>query len=274
MVSTGADRRAVGAHRTLSGRPEGPAAPSFGPQTYGEAFADVYDDWYADISDGAATVTRVRDMADGGPVLELGVGTGRLALPLAEAGIPTWGVDASAPMLARLRAKAGGTGVRLVQADMAAPALAPDSRFTVVFCAYNTFFNLDTPAAQRACLAWVAAALAPGGRLVVEAFVPADADEEPGDRVTVRSVQADRVVLSVARRAADTQVITGQFVELGPAGGIRLRPYRVRYLFPDQLDAVAATVGLALTDRWATWDRTPFTAASANHVSVYGRTAR
>jgi len=98
----------------------------FGPTAYGEAFADVYDDWYEAVSDGAATVARVRSLAGDGEVLELGVGTGRLALPLADTGVPTWGVDASAPMLRRLRAKPGGDRIRLVLADMAAPALAAD----------------------------------------------------------------------------------------------------------------------------------------------------
>ena len=241
----------------------------FGPTAYGEAFADVYDDWYEAVSDGAATVTRVRSLAGDGEVLELGVGTGRLALPLADTGVPTWGVDASAPMLRRLRAKPGGDRIRLVLADMAAPALAADGRFAVVFCAYNTFFNLATPAAQGACLAWGARALAPDGRLAIEAFVPTDVDEAPGAPVTVRSIEPDRVVLSVAARDTAAQTITGQFVDISE-GGIRLRPYRIRYLYPAQLDAVAATAGLGLVDRWADWAGSPFTADSPNHVSVYG----
>ncbi len=242
----------------------------YGPTSYGEAFADVYDDWYEHISDVDATVTRGRALAGDGTALELGVGTGRLALPLAATGVPTWGVDASAAMLHRLRAKPGGHAVRVVQADMAAPGLSADGRFAVVFCAYNTFFNLDAPEAQRNCLAWVARALAPHGRLAIEAFVPTDAAETPEGPVSVRSVDADRVVVSVATRDVPAQTISGQFVDVSE-GGVRLRPYRVRYLFPDQLDALAAATGLARVDRWADWDGTPFTADSPNHVSVYAR---
>ena len=252
----------------MSDRGERSTQPRYGPAAYGEAFADVYDEWYERISDVDATVARVRALAGDGEVLELGVGTGRLALPLAGTGVPTWGLDASAPMLRHLRAKPGGDRVRVVLADMAAPALAADGRFAVVFCAYNTFFNLDTPDAQRACLAWVARALAPDGRLAIEAFVPTDADEGAGGPVTVRSIEPDRVVLSMAARDTTGQTITGQFVDISEAG-IRLRPYRIRYLFPDQLDAVAATAGLGLVDRWADWDGHPFTADSPNHVSVY-----
>jgi SAM-dependent methyltransferase len=202
-------------------------------------------------------------------VLELGVGTGRLALPLAEAGVETWGVDASRPMLARLRAKRGGAGLRIVQADMAAPGLAGDGRFAVVFCAYNTFFNLHVPGDQASCLAWSATALAPDGRLAIEAFVPSDGASTPKGPVSVRSIEPDRVVLSVAELDAGEQTVTGQFVDLSEVG-VRLRPYRIRYLFPAQMDALAAEVGLRLVDRWASWDGAPFTDDSPSHVSVYG----
>ncbi|HEY5887456.1 MAG TPA: class I SAM-dependent methyltransferase [Acidimicrobiales bacterium] len=241
----------------------------YGPTAYGEAFADVYDDWYERISDVGATVSRVRALAGGGPVLELGVGTGRLALPLAEVGVETWGVDASGAMLAHLRAKPGAGGVRLVQTDMAAPALAADGRFAVVFCAYNTFFNLHGPGDPASCLAWSAAALAPDGRLAIEAFVPSEGASPPEGPVSVRSIEPDRVVLSVADRDLEEQTVTGQFVDLS-AAGVRLRPYRIRYLFPAQLDDLAADAGLRLVDRWASWDGEPFTDDSAGHVSVYG----
>ena len=242
----------------------------YGPTAYGEAFADVYDEWYERISDVGATVAGVRALAGGGAVLELGVGTGRLALPLAEAGVETWGVDASAAMLARLRVKPGADGLRIVQADMAAPPLAATGRFAVVFCAFNTFFNLHVPGDQASCLAWSARALAPDGRLAIEVFVPSEGDSTPEGPVSVRSIESDRVVLSVTERDVEAQTVTGQLVDLS-AAGVRLRPYRIRYLFPAQLDDLAAEVGLRLVDRWASWDGEPFTDDSPNHVSVYGR---
>ncbi len=249
---------------------EGPSTnPGYGPTSYGEAFADVYDDWYERISDVDATVSCVQALAGGGSVLELGVGTGRLALPLAEAGVETWGVDASGAMLAHLRAKPGAGGVRIVQADMAAPGLAAHGRFAVVFCAYNTFFNLHGPGDQASCMAWSATALAPYGRLAIEAFVPSEGAGPSDGPVSVRSIEPDRVVLSVAERDLGEQTVTGQFVDLSEAG-VRLRPYRIRYLFPAQLDALAAEVGLHLVDRWASWAGEPFTDGSPNHVSVYG----
>ncbi len=242
----------------------------YGPTSYGEAFADVYDEWYERISDVDATVTAVSALAGGGPVLELGVGTGRLALPLAGRGVETWGLDASPAMLARLQAKPEAATVRTVQGDMAAPPLRPGPRFAVVFCAYNTFFNLLTTDAQATCLRACAALLRPGGRLAIEAFVPLDGDQTPEGPVSVRSISADEVVLSVAARDASAQTVTGQFVELRESG-VRLRPYRIRYLYPHQLDELAASVGLSLVDRWADWGGAPFDGDSPNHVSVYGR---
>ena len=242
--------------------------PRFGPTSYGEAFADVYDDWYERISDVEATASRVAALAGGGPVLELGVGTGRLALPLRARGVDVWGVDASAPMLARLRAKAGGLDVRVAQADMAALPLRALPRFAVVFCAYNTFFNLQTAEAQSACLRAGAALLAPGGRLAIEAFVPLADDAAPEGPVSIRSIDEEHVTLSVAARDVADQTITGQFVELRESG-VRLRPYRIRYLHPRQLDELADGVGLRLEQRWASWAGEPFTDDSPNHVSVY-----
>ena len=172
-------------------------------------------------------------------------------------------------MLAHLRANRGANRVRVVQADMAAPALVADGRFAVVFCAYNTFFNLHLPGDQASCLAWSTTALTPEGRLAIEAFVPSEGSSTPDGPVSVRSIEPDRVVLSVAERDVGAQTVTGQFVDLSEAG-VRLRPYRIRYLFPAQLDALAAEAGLRLVDRWAAWDGAPFTDDSPNHVSIYG----
>jgi SAM-dependent methyltransferase len=172
-------------------------------------------------------------------------------------------------MLARLRAKPEAATVRVVQGDMAAPPLRPGPRFGVVFCAYNTFFNLLTSEAQGACLRSCAALLAPGGRVAVEAFVPLDGGETPEGPVSVRSISDDEVVLSVATRDVATQVVTGQFVELRESG-VRRRPYRIHYLEPHQLDDLAASEGLSLVDRWEDWGGTPFEDDSPNHVSVYG----
>lgn len=256
------------------------------PARYGDAFADVYDDWYGEAFDTDTAVAALAALAGAGPVLELGVGTGRLAVPLAARGLTVIGVDGSAAMLERLAAKPGGQLVHPLLADMADPfgehgppieastadrsvRLGPDAEgsFRLVFAAYNTFFNLDSAEAQRRCLAACARLLAPGGGLAIEAFVPTD-DDVARTSLDVKAVTVDGVVLTATEHDAAAQVITGQHVEI-TAGGVRLRPWRVRYLTPDQLDALAADVGLLRAERWGGWDGRPFDEGCDTHVSVY-----
>ena len=242
----------------------------FRPEAYGEAMADVYDEWYADVSDVDATVaalTRLASAAGNGRVLELGVGTGRLALPLAARGLQVTGVDVSPAMIARLTAKPGGEKIDVVVGDMADDL--PEGPFSVVFVAFNTFFGLTSREAQARCFTAVARRLTPQGRFVLEAFVPDDEIIGGGARIEVRSLSADRVVLTVSRHDADAQRAEGQFVELTEAGGVRLRPWSLRYAPPAELDAMAAEAGLTLEQRWSAWDETPFTSESSHHVSLY-----
>ncbi len=235
-------------------------------QSYGDGFADVYDDWYADISDVDATTATLRDLAGGGSVLELGVGTGRLALPLAAAGVQVHGVDSSPAMLDRLRAKPGADAVHASVGDMVDGL--PEGPFSLAFVAYNTFFSLLTEERQQAGMHAVAARLADGGAFAIEAFVP-DPAHDPAGSVTVRSVFVDRVILSVSTSDPDTQRAEGQYIDITEAGGVRLRPWSIRWATPGQLDEMAATAGMLLESRWGGFDRSPFDADSARHVSVY-----
>jgi SAM-dependent methyltransferase len=246
------------------------------PGTYGDRLADVYDDWYSDVTDAEATVERVRALAGDppGPVLELGAGSGRLALPLAARGLEVWAVDASAAMVERLRAKPGAAAVHAVVGNMAELDLgsgAPE-RFAVVLCAYNTLFNLTDTDAQRRCLAAVAGVVAPEGRLVVEAFVPPPGGEGEAavSAVEPRHIGLDEVVLTVSRIDPGTRTVTGQHVQIRE-DGIRLRPFVLHYAGPDQIDALAAEAGLVLVERHAGWRGQPYSLSSDVHVSSYAR---
>ena len=253
--------------------PLGPE-PGFGPTTYGAAFADVYDDWYGNLdTDGATRFLAARALAGpAGDVLELGVGTGRLALPLAERLAPhgraVAGVDASVAMVDQLRAKPGGAALAVTVGDMA--GAEPIGPFGLVFVAVNTFFNLDSEAAQRRCLANVAARLAPGGCFVVEAFVPTPAGDRPRDHVGISALTVDRLVLTATREDPAEQTVTGQHVEMVD-GSVRLRPWRIRWTTPDQLDRMAADAGLSLVERYASWSLETFSSISSSHVSVFQR---
>lgn len=236
--------------------------------TYGEAFADVYDDWYGQVSDVDATVDLIRRLAGDGQVLELGVGTGRLALPLAAAGLQVCGVDTSPSMIERLLHKPGGQSVRCVVGDMVDDA--PDGPFDVVLIAYNTFFNLPTAQRQQQAMAAIARRLRHGGHLVLEAFVPDDPPPQ-GSQVHLRSMTADRVVLSVSVDDPTTQRAEGHLIELTEHHGVRLRPWSIRWAPPAELDAMAAAVGLHRVERWGDVPGAPFTDDSTRHVSVYRR---
>jgi len=242
--------------------------------TYGDRIADVYDAWYGDVTDVAACTERLAELVDEGrrgPVLELGIGSGRLALPLSERGIEVHGIDASPAMLERLRAKPGADALHLTEGDMADLALVDPPPFAVVFVAFNTFFNLGSVGEQRRCLQRVASVLAPDGTFVLEAFVPPDVDGDAArTSVVPRHLGIDEVVLNVSDHDAARQTITGQHVHLSERG-IRLRPWHLRYAPPGELDDLATEAGLERAWRHGGWDRTPFDDRSGVHVSGYRR---
>lgn len=245
--------------------------------TYGQAFADVYDDWYQGVSDIDATVDTLSRLAldasrgrRPGRVLELGVGTGRIAIPLAARHrdvLTVAGVDSSPAMLDLLAQHDVDHLVEAHRADMVAGL--PDGPFEVAVIAYNTLFNLTGDGDQQRCFDAVAERLRPGGVFVVEAFVPDPSLD--GDDISVRSMSADRVVLSISRHDAADRRAEGHFVELTEAGGVRLRPWSIRYTPPAELDAMAERAGLDLHARWADMTQAPFDDDSARHVSVYRR---
>ena len=240
----------------------------YGEETYGDSFADVYDDWYRDVSRVDATVDRLRSLGGSGPFLELGVGTGRLALPLAATGAEVTGIDSSPAMLERLELKDPGHLVRAIRGDMVDDL--PDEMFRVVFIAYNTLFNLTDVRRQRELFDAIRSHLADGGCFVVEAFVP-DPKRAAGSNVTIRSMTADRLVLLADVHDPETQTVDGQIVELTDGAPVRLRPYRIRYSTPAELDEMARNAGLVLASRTEDMAGRPFDDESPTHVSVYYR---
>jgi SAM-dependent methyltransferase len=202
-------------------------------------------------------------------VLELGVGTGRLAVPMASAGLSVVGIDSSEAMLAKLSERDPGRLVDAVQGDITSDL--PVGPFDVVLIAYNTIFNLLGEHDQPRLFQHVAERLAPDGAFVVEAFVPDSDGAAPSSEVTVRSMTVDHVVLSVSVNRRDQQLAEGQFVQFSQDGGVRLRPWSIRWSTPEQLDAMATAAGLRLDTRFGEMGGTPFTDDSAQHVSIYRR---
>ncbi|NOX30875.1 MAG: class I SAM-dependent methyltransferase [Actinobacteria bacterium] len=242
-------------------------APAASASAYGEAFADVYDDWYSDVSDIGATVARIVAVNPSQNILELGVGTGRLAIPLANADRRVVGIDASPAMLARLETKIQSTRLQPILADMAQFDL--EESFDIAFVAFNTIFNLESSSAQQSCFSSVSNHLKPGGLFFVEAIVP-DLDPPAGDRgITTRHLADGGLVLNATINSSTKQMMTGQQIHITPDGRIKLRPWQIHYRTPGQLDVLAVAAGLTLLERHEDWAHTPFTDTSARHVSVY-----
>ena len=239
-------------------------------RSYGDGFADVYDDWYSDVTDVDDTVARAIALAGpGGSVVELGVGTGRLAVPMAEAGLDVVGVDSSQAMLDVLARRDATDVVRTVRGDMVDDL--PKGPFDVALIAYNTIFNLPEESVQRRCFEAVALVLRPGGAFVVEAFVP-DSEVLQGSDVAVRSMTAAQVVLSVSERWPQEQRADGQFIQFSESGGVRLRPWSIRWASPTELDAMATAAGFTVEARMGDMGGSEFDDASEQHVTIY-RTA-
>lgn len=244
--------------------------------SYGDAFADVYDAWYPGLDDTEVTADVVADFAvtaaSGAPpvrVLELAVGTGRLALPLARRGLEVHGIDASAAMLDRLHAADRDGCVSTVLGDMVDDL--PAGPFHAVLVAYNSLFNLESAARQVACFVAVADRLSPSGAFVVEAFVPED-PPRVGTVVSVRSMTVSEMVLSISDHDPTEQRAHGHLVQFTDGERVRLRPWAVRYAPPGELDSMARTAGLDLVARWEDFERHPFGGDSSRHVSVYALT--
>jgi SAM-dependent methyltransferase len=239
----------------------------YGPSTYGDHHADVYDETLPMTeADTAAAVDLLAELARGGRVLELGVGTGRVAVPLAARGLEVHGIEASEPMLERLRAQPGGDGVTAVRGDLA--DVGVDGPYALVYAVFNTFFELYTEADQLRCLRNVAARLADDGRLVLELFVPEPVDG--GSFLAVDDVRPERVTLVASRH--DPASGTTDSVEVWlTEQGIRLFPLRERALQPAEVDRLAERAGFRLEERWGGWRHEPFGPESREHVSVYVR---
>jgi SAM-dependent methyltransferase len=238
--------------------------------TYGDRWAEIYDTWQFPPgfdADPSSAVTFLREIGGDGTALELGIGTGRVALPLARAGIEVHGLDVSEAMVAKLRDKPGGD-LPVSMTSMADFELG--RRYRLIYVVFNTIWSLRTAEEQAACFRAVARHLEPGGAFVVEAFVPDPSRFDRGQRVGARRVETDLVVLDAEMvDPDDPQRVSANMVFLRQGEPLALFPLRIRYASLDELDRWASEAGVELTERWADWHREPFTADARKHVSVW-----
>lgn len=239
------------------------------PEDYfGEDVAAHYDaDTAAALepADLERAVGVLAELAGDGAALELAIGTGRVALPLAACGVPVWGIELSAAMVEQLRAKPGGDRIPVILGDMA--TARAEGAFRLVYLVYNTIGNLTTQEQQVACIVNAAAHLEPGGCFVIENTVPDLRRLPPGEDARVFAhapgyVGFDRYTDLVAQQAVSHHFVAGE-------DGVREVRTPFRYVWPAELDLMARLAGMALRHRWAGWDRSPFTGDSTSHVSVW-----
>ena len=237
---------------------------------FGERVAARYDD-DAEIFDPAVVdpvVDLLVELAGNGRALELGIGTGRIALPLAQRGVPVHGIELSKAMAARLRAKPGGEDIGVTIGDFATTTV--DGTFSVAYLVFNTIMNLTTQDGQVACFRNVAAHLEPGGCFVIEVGVPGLQRLPPGETIHAFHVSESRWGLDeydVARQGLTShhfRIVDGRLERLSI-------PFR--YAWPSELDLMAQLAGMRLRDRWSGWKREPFTSDSRKHVSVWEKPA-
>jgi SAM-dependent methyltransferase len=233
---------------------------------YGDHWAAIYDQRFAGLDPAAAVEFLAGLMNGGGLALELAIGTGRVALPLAARGVTVHGIDASQAMVDRLRAKPGGHAIQVTIGNMAEVGVTGPYR--LVYLIANTLFGLLSQDKQAECFRNVARVLEPGGFFVIECFVPDLTRFHRGQSATAREVTEDSATLELSCHDATAQRITTQVITFDPRG-IHMRPVAIRYSWPAELDPMAGQAGLTLRERYASWDRQRFDSASPGHISVY-----
>jgi len=234
---------------------------------FGESVAERYDESAADMFDPAIVdpaVEFLADLAGRGAALELGVGTGRIALPLARRGVPVRGIDLSEAMVARLRAKPGGDEIGVAIGNFATTRV--DGAFSIAYLVFNTILNLTTQDEQVACFQNVAAHLEPGGCFVIEVGVPELQRLPPGETVRPFTVSPTRLGFD-EYDIASQGLISHHYRVVD--GGLEVHSVPFRYAWPAELDLMARLAGMRLEHRWGGWGREPFTGLSPAHVSVY-----
>jgi len=238
---------------------------------FDERVAARYDASAAEEFDAAVVdpvVDLLVEIARSGRALELGIGTGRIALPLAQRGVPVHGIELSKAMIARLRAKPGGEDIAVTIGDFATATV--DGTFSVAYLVFNTIMNLTTQAAQVACFRNVAAHLEPGGCFIIEVGVPGLQRLPPGETIHAFHVSETRWGLDEYEVAI--QGLTSHHFEIVD-GRVERLTVPFRYAWPSELDLMAQLAGMRLRERWSGWKREPFTGESRKHVSVWEKPA-
>jgi SAM-dependent methyltransferase len=238
---------------------------------FDERIAKGYDAASTDMYEPAVlepAVSFLADLAGEGAALELGIGTGRIALPLSQRGVHVHGIELSPAMVEQLRAKPGADDIGVTIGDFATTKV--DGTFTLAYLVFNTITNLTTQDEQVECFRNVAAHLEPGGRFVIEVFIPVLQRLPPGE--TVRAFTVSPTRLGFDQYDVASQILFSHHYWVVD-GRLEVFSAPYRYVWPSELDLMARLAGMTLRERWSGWEREPFTSDSTTHVSVWEKTA-
>jgi SAM-dependent methyltransferase len=239
------------------------------PEEYGENWAKVYDEYVSDrwrVLDPTPTVKFLKELATAGSVLELGVGTGRVALPLAETGLIIHGLEASETMISILKSKPKANLISVIVGDYSEFDL-PD-RYSLIYAVYNGILMLHQRSDQINCFKSVERALEPGGKFVVEAQIPDLTGFRDGAQIELARMNDNSIELRVTEHRRIDQQLLVQHIWL-EEGRIRMKPVKIRYAWPSELDLMANLAGLNLESRYGGWNYESFDRLSHSHISVY-----
>jgi hypothetical protein len=236
---------------------------------FGERVAQRYDADSADMFDPGfvePAVNFLAELAGRGAALELGIGTGRIALPLSQRGVRVHGIDLSSAMVDRLRAKPGADDIGVTIGDFASTTVG--RTFGLAYLVFNTIMNLTSQDEQVACFRNVAAHLEPGGLFVIEVMVPELQRLPPGE--TIRAFAVTPTRLGFDEYDTPAQGLISHEYQVSD-GQLEVRATPFRYVWPSELDLMARLARMTLRERWSDWNRKPFTSGCGSHVSVWAK---
>lgn len=232
--------------------------------SYGDAVAGIYDSVFKKIDPDCVNFLTM--LAEGGTALELGVGTGRIAIPLQQSGPKVYGVECSRHMILELRTKSGGKSIEVIGDDM--QSFRSDLRFDLIFVVFHSLYMLETAEAQIECIENVAHHLKPTGSFVFEGFVPDMSRFSSGQCVRTSWVSGDAVSIEASTHSPVDQKVSGVEVIIRE-NKTHIIPISARYIWPSELDLMARIAGLKLIDRFSTWSREKFDDTSTTNISIY-----
>jgi len=238
----------------------------FGDNTYGDDYAEVYDDLFEERDDLKVVGDTLSSLAGDGPILEFGIGTGRLAAPLAQRGYKVYGIDNSQSMLQQIPGKPGAENIHAILGDCTQDRI--EGSFPLVFIAFSTLYVMGTQDLQVKCFENAARHLSDNGVFVVEAFLHDRKRWHYGQEATTTKIEDNFASVRFGLHDSVNQLIKIQYIDFTPQG-LNFRPNRLRYIWPSEMDLMARIAGLKLRVRWGGWDRSPFTSESVNQVAVY-----